>query len=154
MNDNRWQVCVKFWHVLSPLVVHKVKRYLATQSAWTLLVSSLPTARCRGNCPWCWPGAEAWACLGQRWQLTGRRDLKTTQPHPVLVFKPLFLSTGFLMTQSPPFHVDRDSHLLSSTRAYDSWSTYITSFKPHNHRRLHVQKRTLTQGGPWSCPRR
>lgn len=77
---------------------------------------------------------------------------KNKQPQPVLVIKPQFLSIGLLIPLSSPFHMDRHFHLLSSTRAYDRYSTYITSCNPHHHSCLHFQRRTLTQGDQWACP--
>lgn len=148
MNDSWWQVRGKFWHVLFLLVLHRIKLSLAIECGLdTITCNSHRASQPQGE-------LSVVLTMSRRPRLVwGKgaahregRPPKNKQPHPVLVIKPQFLSIGLLMPQSSPFHMDRHCHLLSSTRAYDRYSIYITSFNPHNHSCLHFQKRTLTQG--------
>lgn len=155
MNDSQWQVRGKFWHVLLLLVLHRIKLSLAIECGLdTIVCNSHRASQAHGELSVVLTMSRrprlAW---GKGGSLRGGEIPKTTkQPHPVFVSKPQLLSTGLLMPQSSPFHMARHFHLLSSTRAYDRYSTYITSFNPHNHYCLHFQKRTLTQGDQWACP--
>lgn len=132
MNDNWWWVRVQFWYVVSLLVVHKMKLWLETEGLLDTTKYNDLTAWCTRNCPWCWPGAEGWAFLGQRWQLTGGEISEKQGNSTHLFLKHNSFPQAYWCLK---FHLprqDKNSHLLSSQSLWEALNIhyFIESLQP------------------------